>query len=99
MKTQSLLLALLVCGVCLFKSLTAVGAETNTFTLVPVVPPEVSNDLSELRQKMGALERSSKEVADKWDAVVQQNTTLSNVLTGLQQTIVNQREKEIEMSK
>ncbi len=99
MKTQSLVLALLVCGVCLLKTLSAVGAETNTVQLVPVVPAEVSNDLAELRQKMGALERSSKEVAEKWDAVVQQNTTLSNVLTGLQQTVVSQREKEIEMSK
>jgi tetratricopeptide (TPR) repeat protein len=99
MKTQSLVLALLVCGVCLLKSLSAVGAETNTVTLVPVVPAEVSNDLAELRQKMGAIERSSKEVAEKWDSVVQQNATLSNVLTGLQQTIVNQREKEVEMSK
>jgi tetratricopeptide (TPR) repeat protein len=99
MKTQSLLLALLVCGVCLLKSITTVVADTNAPAVIAVVPPEVSNDLAELRQKMGAIERSSKEVAEKWDAVVQQNATLSNVLSGLQQTIVGQREKEIEMSK
>jgi tetratricopeptide (TPR) repeat protein len=104
MKTHSLVGAILVCGVCLFQSLSAFAAETNanavpTTVFVPVVPPEVSNDLTELRQKMGALERSSKEVSEKWDAVVQQNSSLSNVLTGLQQTLVTQREKEIEMSK
>src|SRR5437764_3862291 len=101
MKTHSLVGAILVCGVCLFQSLRVVPAETNVpaAAVVVVVPPEISNELTELRQKMGAIERSSKEVAEKWDSVVQQNTSLSNVLTGLQQTIVNQREKEVEMSK
>jgi len=79
-----------------------VAAETNAAAgtiIVPVVPPEISSELTELREKMGSIERTSKEVAEKWNAVAQQNTTLSNVLTGLQQTIVNQREKEIELSK
>jgi len=94
MKIRSLIRGILVCGVCLFQSLRSIAAETNA-----VFPPEVSAELTDLRLKLGAIERSSKEVADKWDSVVQQNTTLSNVLTGLQQTIVAQREKEVELNK
>src|SRR4051812_48447546 len=101
MKTHSLVGAILVCGVCLFQMLSARAVDTNApaQAAAPVVPPEISSELTDLRQKMGAIERSSKEVSEKWDSVVQQNSSLSNVLTGLQQTLVTQREKEIEMSK
>jgi tetratricopeptide (TPR) repeat protein len=94
MKTQSLVCAVLLFAVSLFLSRPSRADETNS-----LAQPDLSEDLTELRQKLGAIERTSKEVAEKWDSVVQQNTTLSNVLTGLQQTLVNQREKEIELSK
>jgi len=77
----------------------AVDTNAPAQAAAPVVPPEISSELTDLRQKMGAIERSSKEVAEKWDSVVQQNSSLSNVLTGLQQTLVTQREEEIEMTK
>jgi tetratricopeptide (TPR) repeat protein len=94
MKIHSLVYAILVCGVSFLSSFRAAAAETNA-----VIPAEVSAELTDLRDKLGAIEKSSKEVAEKWDAVVQQNTSLSNVLTGLQETIVTQREKEVELSK
>jgi tetratricopeptide (TPR) repeat protein len=93
MKILAVLGAILVYGFCFSRTFTAVAAETNSDAA-----PAISAELTELRQKMGAIERSSREVAEKWDAVVQQNTTLSNVLTGLQQTLNSQKEKEIELS-
>jgi tetratricopeptide (TPR) repeat protein len=94
MKTLPLFCSLLVCAVCLFQSRPGFADDTNS-----AVPAEMTAELTELRHKLGAIEKSSQEVAQKWDAVVQQNTTLSNVLTGLQQTLVDQRQKEIELSR
>jgi tetratricopeptide (TPR) repeat protein len=98
MKTQFLACALLVFGICLFPLRAVDPLETN---LPPAVAPapDLSVELDELRSQLGAIERSSKQVAAQWDAVVQQNTSLSNVLTTLQQTLVDQKEKEVEMSK
>ncbi len=94
MKIQSLVFAILACGFCFWRSAQPLAAETNTASNA-----DLSSELTDLRQKMGEIERSSREVAQKWDAVVQQNTSLSNVLTGLQQTLMKQKENELEMSK
>jgi tetratricopeptide (TPR) repeat protein len=94
MKTLPLFCALLLCAASLFQIRRSYADETNSS-----VPPEMTAELTELRQKLGAIEKSSEEVARKWDAIVQQNTTLSNVLTGLQETLVDQRENEIELSR
>jgi tetratricopeptide (TPR) repeat protein len=58
---------------------------------------ERSNE--ELQRSSKELQRSSAEASQKFDAVMQQNTALSNVLSGLQETLVNQREKEVQMAK
>ncbi len=94
MKVLSLLRTILVCGVYFSPSFRTPAAESNA-----PAPTDFSTELTELRQQLGTIQRSSKEVAEKWDSVVQQNTSLSNVLTGLQQTLVAQREKEIELSR
>lgn len=78
-------------------------------TQVQVVIPE----LDELRSQLRTMERSTEELqksneemqksselaAQKFEAMAQQNQALSNVLTGLQQTLVTQREKEVELTK
>jgi tetratricopeptide (TPR) repeat protein len=76
---------------------------------VQVVIPE----LDQLRDQLKVMERSTEELqksnqeiqkssevaAQKFEAMAQQNQALSNVLTGLQQTLVNQREREVELTK
>ena len=80
-----------------------------TQTQVQVVIPE----LDQLRNQLKMMERSTEELqksnqemqkssevaAEKFEAMAQQNNALSNVLTGLQQTLVNQREREVELTK
>src|SRR4051812_45535743 len=63
-------------------------------------PPRATfPEIGELRQHLSAIEKSNKEATEKWEALMQQNTALSNVLTGLQETLVNQKEREVELAK
>ena len=68
----------------------------------PVVIPE----LDELRDQLRAMQRSNEEMqrssahaSEKWAEMMDRNAALSNVLTGLQQTLVTQKERELELAK
>src|SRR5688500_13532224 len=64
--------------------------------------------LDELREQLRTVQRSneqiernneetrraSQEASQKFEAMTQQNTALSNVLAGLQQTLITQKERE-----
>ena len=69
---------------------------------VPVVVPEIA----ELRNQLRMMERSNEEMqrateqaSKNFEAMTQQNVSLSNVLSGLQQTLITQREREVELNK
>ena len=94
--------------------LTAAVLETNTepsqaapaAVVSPAPAPIVIPELDELREQLRAMQRSNEEMqrssaqaSEKWSEMVDQNTTLSNVLTGLQQTLDTQRERELELAK
>ena len=71
-------------------------------TPVPVVVPE----LAELRNQLRMMERSNEEMqrateqaSKNFESMSQQNASLSNVLSGLQQTLITQREREVELNK
>lgn len=74
----------------------------------PLAPPVqvVVPEMDELREQLRAMQRSNEEMkrssdqaSEKWGQMVQQNAALSNVLSGLQQTLITQNEREIEMAK
>lgn len=75
----------------------------------PAVQPPVEvviPELGELRNQLRMMERSNEEMQKssaearaKWEAMTQQNAALSNVLTGLQQTLISQKERELELAK
>jgi tetratricopeptide (TPR) repeat protein len=85
------------------------AATPMTQTQVQVVIPELDqlrNQLQmmersseEMQRSNVELQKSSEEAAQKFEAMMEQNHALSNVLTGLQQTLVNQREREVELTK
>src|SRR5436190_18617336 len=91
MKTHALTLAVLLCGIFLTQAATEEPASPK--------PELVSAELTNLHQKLGALERSSRDAAEKFDAMSQHSAALSNVLTGLQQTLVAQKEHEVELGR
>lgn len=69
---------------------------------VQVVIPELDQLQSQLRMMERSneeMQRSTEEASKKFETVMQQNAALSNVLTGLQDTLVNQREREMELNK
>jgi tetratricopeptide (TPR) repeat protein len=92
-------------------SLTAAVLETNTEPAQAGAPaaapaPVVIPELDELRDQLRTMQRSNEEMqrssaqaSEKWTQMVQQNTALSNVLTGLQQTLQTQKERELELAK
>lgn len=85
----------LLCALCSLVAPPArLTAETNAEPAAPVFP-----ELNELRQQLNAVEHSNKEATEKWEALAQQNSALSNVLTDLQQTLVSQKEREIEVAR
>lgn len=83
------------------------GAPALTNAAEPAAPaPLVVPGLDELLDRLSTMEksnvemqRSSEQASDQWEAIVQQNSALSNVLTGLQQTLITQKEREIELAK
>src|SRR5687767_8791402 len=91
-----------------FMVVTAAVLETNlepqSATAVapaPVIVPgleEMRDQLRTMQLSNEEMHRSSKEAVERWNAMVQQNSALSNVLTGLQQTLVTQKEREIKLA-
>jgi tetratricopeptide (TPR) repeat protein len=53
----------------------------------------------EMQRSNEEMQRSSAQASQKWDAIAQQNAALSNVLSSLQQTLVSQKERELELGK
>ena len=67
-----------------------------------VVLPELNNLRNQLRMMERSneeMQKTSAEAAAKFDTVMQQNAALSNVLSGLQQTLVTQRDREAELAR
>ena len=93
----------------------AVSSPTNAIPVaaqpqtVQVVVPELEHLRTQLREMERSNEqmqkasvqaqKASEEASQKFDHMSQQNASLSNVLIGLQQTLIAQREREIELSK
>ncbi|MGZ8921121.1 MAG: hypothetical protein ACXW3L_09060, partial [Limisphaerales bacterium] len=77
-------------------------AQSEFLPAQPVAQPPteiVIPELGELRNQLRMMElsneemqKSSVEARAKWEAMMQQNAALSNVLTGLQQTLITQKE-------
>ncbi|HEY6227090.1 MAG TPA: hypothetical protein VI282_08215, partial [Verrucomicrobiae bacterium] len=55
-------------------------------------------EVEELRTKLDALQRANDLALGRWSALLDQNNSLSNVLTGLQQTLASERKREAELS-
>lgn len=110
MKIPALFLRVSVlCGLCVMISAavlesTTISAPTNGAG--PVQVQVVIPELDQLRNQLQMMERSNEEMqksseatAEKIQTMAQQNQSLSNVLTGLQQTLITQREREVELTK
>jgi len=99
MKIRSHLLRLLLLASIGLSASLWVTAETNSPIESQVSAPAVNPEFTEIREKLEAVQRAHIETAEKWDALMKQNSNLSNVLGGLQQTLSTQREREIEIEK
>ena len=83
------------------------SATPNTAAPQAAAPAQVViPELDDLRQQLRSMQRSNEEMqksseraSEKWDAMAHQNVALSNVLTGLQQTLITQKERELELGK
>jgi len=56
-------------------------------------------EFNEMRDQLNAMQRSSSEATEKWESLMKQNSSLSNRLAGLHQSLLTQQERELEMSK
>jgi len=54
-------------------------------------------EVEELRSKLDALQHANDLALGRWSALLDQNNSLSNVLTDLQQTLVTERKREAEI--
>lgn len=111
MKLRSLFLGLLVSAtlslppLLLRSSAQSADAEAGATVLKPaseaatVTVTNVINvvEVDELRTKLDALQRANDLAMGRWSALLDQNNSLSNVLTDLQQTLVNERKREVEL--
>ena len=87
-------------------TLTQSGTQSVAPQAAPAAPVDmVLPELNNLRNQLRMMERSNEEMqktsaaaAAKFETVVQQNAALSNVLSGLQQTLVSQRDREAEQA-
>lgn len=68
--------------------------ETATVTVTNVINVV---EVDELRTKLDALQRANDLAMGRWSALLDQNSSLSNVLTDLQQTLANERKREVEL--
>jgi tetratricopeptide (TPR) repeat protein len=106
MKIRSLVFGLLItAAICRLPHHSLAGAaETNAEPSVavaipvPAQPGVTVSDLEELRLKLDAIQRANDLTFGRWSAVMEQNSALSNVLAGLQETLVAQRKRESELS-
>lgn len=67
-----------------------------------VVVPEVNElreQLRDMQRSNEEMKRSSEQASEKWAQMVRQNDALSNVLSGLQQTLITQNDREIQLAK
>src|SRR5438067_739077 len=55
-------------------------------------------ELEELRTKLDALQHANDLALGRWSALLDQNNSLSNVLTSLQQTLTSERRREVELT-
>ena len=105
MKLRSLFLGLLATGVLLSPRLysqaetndapaDAVTA-TNTVTITNVVNIA---EVDRLMARVESLQRDNEAATENWTAAAAQNAALSNVLIGLQQSLDNQRKREVELT-
>jgi tetratricopeptide (TPR) repeat protein len=109
MKVRSLVLGLMLsalfCLPPLFLHPSARAADTNDEPAAVAAPSIVtvtntvdSPDLQELRTKLDALQRANDLALGRWSALLDQNNALSNVLTGLQNTLDSERRRETELA-
>ena len=108
MKLRSLLLGLLVTSITAlpqFLSFSPVQLADATEPapatpgVAPIIVTNIVNaaEVAELRAKVESLQQEKAESNERWSAITTQNTALSNVLTGLQQSLETQRKREIEL--
>ena len=109
MKTRSLFLGLLASALVslspLISRTSAEPAEANANTTSTNEPAIVTitnvvnfAEVEELRAKLDALQRANDLALGRWSALLDQNSALSNVLTDLRQTLVNERQREVQVS-
>jgi tetratricopeptide (TPR) repeat protein len=108
MKLRSLFLGLLATGALLLPHVYSQAETTNetpaavTLTNEPPAVVTLTNvvniaEVDQLIAKVETLQRDNDAVIEKWEALAAQNSALSNVLTGLQQTLDTQRKREVEL--
>jgi tetratricopeptide (TPR) repeat protein len=112
MKVRSLIFGLLVTALFslppLLSESSAQNADADTGAATKPAPAEASVatvtnivnivEVEELRTKLDALQRANDLALGRWSALLDQNNSLSNVLTGLQQTLTSERKREAELS-
>ena len=79
------------------------GADVATATNKEPAVATITNvvniaEVEELRTKLDALQRANDLALGRWSALLDQNSSLSNVLTDLQATLVSERKREAELS-
>lgn len=67
---------------------------------VPVVAePSLRPELNQLREQLDAIRRSNQEVTQKWEALADENNALSNRLADLQQALLAQKDRELDLAR
>jgi tetratricopeptide (TPR) repeat protein len=105
MKLRSLFFGLLATGALLSPQLysqaelndapPAPVTTTNTVTITNVVNIA---EVDRLMARVESLQRDNEAATENWTAAAAQNAALSNVLNGLQQSLDNQRKREVEIT-
>lgn len=98
MKLRSLFCGLLATGALLSPQLYS-QAETNDPPAVITITNVVNiAEVDRLMARVESLQRDNEASTEKWIALTAQNAALSNVLTGLQQSLDAQRKREVELT-
>lgn len=98
MKLRSLLLGLLAIGALLLTRISSL-AETNDAAAIVTLTNVVNiAEVDQLIAKVESLQRDNDVAAERFTALTAQNNSLSNVLSGLQQSLDAQRKREIEIT-
>ena len=96
MKTASLLLGLLL-GTCFVIGHPIIGAASVDPNALAAA--QAKAELSELRDQLNAIKRSNSDATQKWETLAQENSALSNRVADLHQTLLAQKDREIELVK